>query len=51
MFILWKKTKMAVVGGKRKIICIYELMLSFRYTTIHDIVFDIHLTLTPFVFL
>lgn len=50
MFILWKKTKMAVVGGKRKIICIYELMLSLRYTTIHDIVFDIHLTLTPFVF-
>lgn len=38
MFILWKKTKMAVVGGKRKIICIYELMLSLRYTTvtIHD---------------
>lgn len=51
MFILWKKTKMAVVGGKRKIICIYELMLSLRYSTIHDIVFDIHLTLTPFAFL
>lgn len=41
---------MAVVGDKRQIMCIYELMLALKYIKIHYLVFDIHLALILFVF-